>query len=248
MKRQEFKEDEIPYSLLEPFGLSQDMIEDLPAGMLSGILAGRPSPLLPITITMDDGQTIKARTRLRLIRSEDGTADILFSPQLEKSDLSAFSDEERDSLLQGKAIVALSPRDSSTHCFVQIDPETSQVLFVPTPVIGRNLRVLMNGHSLTSAEIQVLQEGDTVTFMEGDEMVTAGIDLTFHTGIRLETGDMERWRSLRGEAMEEYSFGLYGCWKRDEDGLLSYIHEDEYTDDIWEEQRKAIVRNSQMHR
>ena len=59
MKRQEFKEDEIPYSLLEPFGLSQDMLEDLPAGMQSGILAGRPSPLLPITITTDDGQTIK---------------------------------------------------------------------------------------------------------------------------------------------------------------------------------------------
>ena len=28
-------------------------------------------------------------------------------------------------------------------CFIQIDPDTNQVIYVPTPVIGKNLAVLV---------------------------------------------------------------------------------------------------------
>ena len=31
MSRYKFKEDEVPYAILEQFGLTQEMIEDLPA-------------------------------------------------------------------------------------------------------------------------------------------------------------------------------------------------------------------------
>ena len=48
--------------------------------------------------------------------------------------------------------------------------------------------------------------------------------------------------------MGRYTFGICGCWVRDEDGNLSYVHEQDYNDEIWEEQEKAIARNSGMKR
>ena len=121
-------------------------------------------------------------------------------------------------------------------------------MYVPTPVIGRNLRSLMDSFRLTSAEIQMIQDGDPVTFMESDEMVTAGIDLNERTGIRMSTGDVGRWRSQQDCQLDKYNFGIYGCWIRDDKGNLDYINEEDYTEDLWEEQQKVISRNSGMKR
>jgi hypothetical protein len=39
-----FEESEIPYGTLERFGLTQDMVEDLPVDVLQNIHNGRRSP------------------------------------------------------------------------------------------------------------------------------------------------------------------------------------------------------------
>jgi hypothetical protein len=67
------------------------MIEDLPQNVLEEIYNGRRSPVLPISITDDDGNTIKARTRFAFVRLDDGEADVMFYPQLKKNDLERFS-------------------------------------------------------------------------------------------------------------------------------------------------------------
>lgn len=248
MEQKAFKEEEIPYGILEQFGLNQEMVEDLPMVPFETILAGRRSPVLPISFKAEDGRIISSRTRFMLIRQEDGSVNVLFAPQLEHSDIAQYSQEQQNQLKEGKAIVAPSPKDGSTQCFVQVDPGTNQVLFIPTPVIGRNLRVLMDNHRLSSAEIQMIQAGEPMTFMEGDEMVTAGIDLTEKTGIRMELGDAQKWINERQDGMDSYNFGLYGCWVKDENGDLSYIHEDDYTEEIWDIQKKVVAQNSRIKR
>lgn len=243
-----FKEDEFPYKTLEKYGLTQEMIEDLPTAALEDLKSGRRSPVLPISVTDEDGNVIHSRTRLKFQRQEDGSVDVLFYPQLKICKLDQYSKEEQDALLIGKAIISRAPEDEKLKCFVQIDRETNNVMYIPTPVIGRNLRSLMDSFHLTSAEIQVIQGGDPMTFMEGEELVTAGIDLNEKTGIRMMVGDLEKWNRGRSDAYERYNFGIFGCWVKDDQGNLDYIHEDDYTEEIWNEQKKVVERNSGLKR
>lgn len=248
MEYKAFKEEEIPYGILSQYGLTQEMIEDLPMHVIDAILDGRRTPVLPIRIKDDSGNVITSRTRFMLCRQDDGDVDVLFYPQLQHCDIGQYSKEQQDALREGKAIVAQSPDDGTTKCFVQIDMDTNQVMYVPTPVIGRNLRSLMDSFRLTSAEIQMVQDGEPVTFLESDEMVTAGIDLNERTGIRMCTGDVGRWRSQQSTMLDKYNFGIFGCWIRDDNGDLNHVNEEDYTDEIWEEQKKVISKNSGMKR
>lgn len=144
MNRYKFSEEEVPYGILEQFGLTREMIGDLPMDVLQAIHSGRRSPILPIRIDDSDGNTIHARTRFSLVRREDGTADVLFYPVLVESRLERFSEEQKQRLLEGKAVIAPMQGDNDTpvQAFHQIDSGTKQILSVPTPVIGRNLQII----------------------------------------------------------------------------------------------------------
>ena len=91
MKQVRFEESEVPYQTLARFGLTQEKIEDLPMWALEDIGQGRRSPLLPIQVNNDEGETLKSRTRFALVRMEDGKVDVVFYPQLEKSPLERLS-------------------------------------------------------------------------------------------------------------------------------------------------------------
>ena len=185
MKCNQFEEGEIPYGALEKFGLSHEMIEDLPMHVLEDIWNGRQSPVLPIHVTDDEGELIKSRTRFSLVRMEDGKVDVMFYPVLKYALLEQFDDNQQQLLKDGKAVVAdvTSPQGTIIKAFVQIDPETNQVMNVPTPVIGRNLQVLSEELGLGSAEIKTMQNGQPLTFVIDDEPVTVGIDLNSNTGV-----------------------------------------------------------------
>ena len=86
-----FDENEMPYGTLERFGLTQEMIEDLPTDVLQNILNGRHSPVLPVHIIADDGEEVKARTRFCLVRTPEGNVDVLFFPKLDEYDLKVFN-------------------------------------------------------------------------------------------------------------------------------------------------------------
>lgn len=55
MKRNSFEESEVPYQTLAKFGLTHEMIEDLPMHALDDISNGRPSPLLPVSMEVNEG-------------------------------------------------------------------------------------------------------------------------------------------------------------------------------------------------
>ena len=156
-----------------------------------------------------------------------------------------YSEAQQKQLLDGKAVIVDVETSDGRHskAFVQIDPETKQVLSVPTPIIGRNLQVAAEELHLGTAEVNSLQHGEPLTIVVDDEPVTVGIDLNTRTGIRFCHGDGEKWREQTRREWDKYTFGCYGCWVMDDDGNLNYVSEDDYTEEMWNEQKKSAERN-----
>ena len=60
------------------------------------------------------------------------------------------------------------------------------------------------------------------------------------------------FQSANGKSLEEakrdwdkFNFGIFGCWTMDEDGNLDYIPEENYTEEMWNEQKKLGMRMMQ---
>ena len=197
-----FDENEMPYGILERFGLTQEMIEDLPTDIIQNIFNGRLSPVLPVHITADDGEEVKARTRFSLVRMPEGNVDILFFPKLDEYDFKVFNEQQKQNLLTDR-------------------------------------------YHLTGAEMQKLQNGEILSIIEDDDEISIGIDLNSNTGIRLAAGNEQVWRREAKREWDKYNFGIFGCWTMDENGNLDYIHEEDYSEEIWNEQKKQGMRMMQ---
>ena len=245
MERFQFNENEFPYGTLQQFGLTQEMIEDLPTRVLNDLYDGRRSPLLPIQVEDENQEVVCSRARFSLVRKDSGDVDVLFYPELQEADLSQFDEQQRAKLEAGKSIIAIieNKEGKRVPSFVQIDPETKQVLSAPTQVIGRNLQVATDAVNLSAAELNSLQKGDVVMFTREDgQPISMGIDLNERSGIRFTPGDVQMWSEQRKRDWDKYTFGVYGCWVMGDDGNLSYVNEDDYTDEMWNEQKKAGLR------
>lgn len=126
------EEHEVPYETLAKFGLTREMIEDLPMHILEDIGQGRRSPVLPIQVEDENENIIKSRTRFAFVRMEDGTVDVVFYPVLNKAPLEQYDQEQQKQLLAGKAILADMVMDGKqSKAFVQLDAETNQVIYAP---------------------------------------------------------------------------------------------------------------------
>lgn len=246
MKSNRFAEKEIPYQSLNQFALSREMIENLPMHVLDEILSGRHSPVLPMRVTDENGQTLETRSRFSLVRLESGNVDVIFYPVLKPSPLGQYSTKQQKLLAEGKAILAdVELTDGKqSKAFVQIDSETNQVISAPTPVISRNLQVIAKELRLGPTEVKLLQHGEPLTFVIEDEPITVGIDLNDHTGVRMMQGDSQKWKEQSKKDWDKYTFGLYGCWVMDDDGNLDYVPEENYTEELWNEQQKSGQRNA----
>ena len=145
MKKVQIEFDELPFPALERFGLTREMIEDLPMRVLDDICNGRHSPVLPVRVTDEHGGQIESRSRFAFIRMDNGQVDVVFYPALKSSPLERYDEAQQKQLLDGKAIVAdVEMADGrNSKAFVQIDTETKQVMYVPTPIIARNLNCLL---------------------------------------------------------------------------------------------------------
>ncbi len=159
--------------------------------VLEDICNGRHSPVLPVRVTDEHGGQIESRSRFAFIRMDDGQVDVVFYPALKSSPLERYDEAQQKQLLDGKAIVAdVEMSDGRrSKAFVQIDAETKQVMYVPTPIIARNLKVLAEVMRLGTVEVNGMQHGEPLTVVVGGEPATVGIDLHAKTGIRICSGN-----------------------------------------------------------
>lgn len=105
-----FHREEYPLDILSEFGLTEEMIYDLPDYVHERLESGLKSPLLPISIRQPFGLT-HCYAKFCLTETEDGI-DVLFSPKLKEADLSSFTDKERSLLLAGRSSSPTSRRRS----------------------------------------------------------------------------------------------------------------------------------------
>ena len=249
MGKNKFNESQIPYSVLEHYGLTEQMLSDLPTDIMTDILNGRRSPVLPVTIEDADGNKISSLTRFALIPQEDGQLDVIFYPQLQREAIDRFSSDNQVRLLSGHAVLDNYERASgeTISAFLQLDQGTKQVMIVPSEVIGRNLDLLQREYKLSNAELSCLRNGEPLTVIDSDEEMTMGIDLKSRTGIRFCMGDTQKWQQQENRQWEKYNFGLYGCWHTDDDGNLNYTPEEEYDEELWNELKKKGQRQQEQH-
>ena len=251
MIRSVFADEEIPFEVLKRFGLSQEMIEDLPQNVLSGIRDGRRSPVLPICYTCDDGTQVHDRARFSLFRDEEtDKVRVMFYPKQTHATLDMFNANEQALLREGKAIIGtMTTKDGrDVQAFHQLDADTLQVLSVPTPVIGNNLQVLADHFQLSSAELTCLKNGEPLTIADDKEEATFGIDLNDSKGFRFCLGNAQKWKEQSSMAMDTYTFGIFGCWVKDDAGDLNYVPEDEYTETMWEAQKRIGMSRASAHK
>lgn len=242
MQEKKFHRDDYPIEILAEFGLTEEMIYDLPDFVHQTIEMGGKSPLLPIRIEQPFGET-HAYAKFCLTDTDNGI-DVLFFPKLKSINLDQFTELEKKMLLEGKVIVAdiddgkseESDEPQLIKAFVQIDKDTNDVVYTPTQAIGRNLSAVAREYALEGMELQQFWVGKLVTAQEsngqgGTEPVTIGIDLFTDKGVVVIPGTAGQWERTVRRAMPEYSFGNDGCWVNRR-GELHYVPENEFTKDI----------------
>lgn len=243
MQEKKFYREEYPLEILSEFGLTEQMIYDLPSYVHDVIEMGGKSPLLPITIRQNFGKT-HSYARFSLIETDEGV-DVLFSPKLKSVDLSTFDDKTKRLLQEGKVLVATikesyvtadqKEKTQQTLAFVQIDKDTNDVVYSPTQFIGRNLIHICNEYDLNYDDLQSLWEGELVTvsdpYGDEEELVTLGIDLLTDKGVAIVPGDARQWEKHIRRAMPDYHFGADGCWIN-KNGVLSYVPGKDFTPEL----------------
>ena len=250
-----FHREEYPFDILAEFGLSEEMIYDLPDYVHTIIEMGGKSPLLPIAIEQPFGVT-RAYAKFCLLETEDGL-DVLFTPKLKQVNLEAFTKSDQKRLLEGKVIVTdiddvvrqIDGNEESQRirAFVQLDKDTNDVVYSPTQIIGRNISAICTEYELTGKDLQSFWNGNLVTVLtdkeEGaKEPITIGVDLFSDKGIIVVPGTAEQWENTVRRVMPEYSFGNDGCWIN-RNGRLSYVPEEEFDEQILSVLEKQAAKN-----
>ena len=239
-----FREAELPYDKFEKFGLTQEMIDDLPQIVMRRLMASRETPLLPIITTNMEGKKIKSEARISLVRLENGSVDIALSPKWESHDLTAFSETQQKALLNGKVII--SDVQGKGECYVQYDDTIQQAMSVPVAVIRQNIGIIEKDFTVNSKQSDDFNKGKVIQIVdERGNMTSVGIDLQAITGIRTVDGDTLAWQNeAKAEQLPEYSFGIYGCWKTDDYGSMTYVPEKEFTPEMEAEMHRLGQQNA----
>ena len=246
MQEKRFHREDYPLDILAEFGLSEEMIYDLPDFVHETIEMGGKSPLLPITIQQPFGET-RLHAKFCLFETENGM-DVLFFPKLKSINLDQFAEHDMKLLLAGKVIVSdIEDRKDGADegeelhiikAFVQIDKDTNDVLYTPTQIIGRNLSAIAGEYDLDGEQLQRFWKGELVTITESnvqgvEEPVTIGVDLFTDKGVIVIPGTAEHWENIVRRTMPEYSFGNDGCWVN-RHGQLQYVPDEEFTKEIYD--------------
>lgn len=249
---EKFTEQEIPFGILERFGLTQEMVEDLPQSIMQKLLSSRWTPVLPIITEDDNEEKHKAYARIKLVRKTDGTVDVCFAPYCGFDKLGSYSDDEQDRLRDGQVIIAdVMAKDGTTQkSYVQFDKETNQTMYVPVLVIQQNISIMADRMGFDYTDRDKLQNCEVLEITGKNDVASVGIDLYDPAGLRVADGDRNLWLSeaQQSEILPKYNIGIYGCWLADETGTMSYVLEEDYTEDILQEiNRKGLQNATNAH-
>lgn len=242
-----FTEQEIPYRTLAKFGLTQEMIDDLPKSVMTNFLNSRWTTRLPIIMENEYGEKFLAKTRIRMIRLSDGSVDIIFAPYCDTDNFGKFTPEQQEMLKQGRVIIADITKDDDTahQCYVQVDKELNQTMHVPVEIIMQNIQILADQYGLDETDKEYIAKGEIATLQELSRPISIGIDLSEESAIRITPGTAQEWVIGKDEdKIDRITVGTYGCWIRDEYGDMNYVLEEDFTEEIHQEIKRRGLQNA----
>ena len=242
-----FSEDEMPYEVLSKYGMTREMIEDLPGMVKNRMLSGRETPSLPFTtVQANNIKTVFAR--VMLFHRENGDVGVYFIPVWERGDLSAYSADTQKELMMGKVVKQYIP--DTGECYLQFDKDTNRVMSFPCRILDANISSLVSNLGWGETLEQTLKNCDVVTIKDewdndNDNSYSVGIDLNTDVGIRISSGDVINWkREMVEESLPKYNFGLFGCWVNDDIEGMRYVKEEDYTDEMWNQMERSGDQNA----
>ncbi len=240
---QKFTEEEIPYKQLKRFGLTPEMISDLPDVVTQRLLAGKETPVLPVSTINSKGEKIYALARIFLVRLENDQVDVCFLPRWKQEDMSMLNEQAQQKLKNDEVCQTYIP-DKGTY-YVQFDKEINQVMAVPADVINYNINIITQHFQPTENAVNQIKDGYVTEIeIENDRTVTIGVDLTEDIGIRIVNGNTVKWWNDKNiEELDEYNFGLNGCWIVDKNKFMSYVAEEDYDETIIKEMKRQQLSN-----
>lgn len=233
-KKENFTMDEIPYEILSEHGLSQEMVDDLPENVIESLLTGGRTPVLPFNI--DDK---KGKARISLVRTNAGV-DVFVMPYFSHINMEGFDEEQQKTLRSGK--VLLASFEGKPDMYYQLDETTNQIVSCPKSVIEHNLEILTKQVGVPEESAKQLSTGEVITFTKDQGCVTYSVDLSEEKGIKMSKGN-SLYKNLNENKLPRYSFGIYGCWVNDENNNLSYVNEEDYTDEMQDIQSEIAQKN-----
>ena len=221
--------DDIPYDALAEFGITQEMVDDLPQQVLDALTRGQRTPVLPIERVDSNGKKYKDKARISLIESENGIK-VMLLPCYEDCALDDYSKEEQEIIRTGKAVRMTKLQKGD--CYVQLDFATNRLLSAAADLIDQNINVCASC-SKSNKNVNDIKRGEPVTITADSGEITMGIDLHTDTGVRIINGSAAEWREgIKDVGLDRYSFGIYGCWVKTNNGDLEYVKEEDYTSDM----------------
>lgn len=223
MELQNFTRKDIPYEILAGFGLTKQMIDDLPNSVQQKLLTGRNTPPLPVEDRTQDGEIAHAISKISLFRRDDGEMDVYFTPRKELMNISRFPDIDPEKLKSGKVLRV-------NNGYIQYNDIIEQVAFVPYGILTHNLQNVQDKVGFSQKDMDALIKGNPVVISEGEyKGCTVGIDLLSDNLVRLSKGNVEDWQKEEGEnKMQKYNFGMFGCWVCEENSIMHYIQSQDY--------------------
>lgn len=245
-----FKEEEIPYDILERYGVTRGMVEDFPTFVSDRFMAGMFTPKIRLSEELQNGTKAYCFAYIAMKRMADNSVGLRIAGEWKAVDLGIFNDKEKQQLLDGKVVKVKLP-DKGIN-YAQFDDAIQQVMTVPYNFVQNNIyNYYKNQHSdtITKEMIDRLYNGEIVEFEDkAGNILSIGIDLNDFESVRIADGDISQWIAEKKDiVLPKYSFGIYGCWMTDDSGGMTYYNEDEYTEEMKAAQKYAGSQNMVRH-
>lgn len=232
-----FSMGDIPYDILQGYGISQEMIDDLPEDVLNDLLSGRRTPPMPVTRKLKSGKEFKGKASIFLVRTEE-RVNVMFVFRWEGDALDGYDNDVQNELRGGHVVVL---KNDELMKYAQLDNTTNRVMKADGNVINHNIDTFSRIMGLSEDERKDMLNKPFVTFSKdygdkGTATMTSGIDLHAPNGILSVIGDAEKWELAKTDTnLSHYNWGMYGCWETGDDGTFNkYIPEEEYTEEMYQ--------------
>lgn len=243
MEYNNFTKQDIPYKILEEYGLTRQMINDLPKNVMNMLLTGRITPPLPVKDMTQEGEETFSMAKISLIRKEDGSIDVLFRPRMEILDIDSLPSISEETIRSGKVV-------RTDKGYAQYNDAIEQLIQAPYGIVLHNIETLQVSAGLSQKDRDDLLKGKPVTIREGEyKGCTVGIDLENDKVIRLSKGTVQDWEKEESiDNMKKYNFGISGCWVCDERNTLQYVEYNDYENhpDIMEAFEQQNTRQTKI--